>query len=102
MDYGLWHVERRDTADRDEFAQAALSFCRAVRGLEGVSDCRFFWKPFDVIVVLAEGETAAAWRVNDTGLAAASFALFDLGKATGYEEWLDAKTSEQLYRSAGR
>lgn len=102
MQYGVWHVERRDGADRDEFAQAALAFCRVVRALDGVEDCRFYWKPYDIIVIQAQGKSSDAWNVTDADLAKASFDLYDLGRAAGYEEWLDAKSGQEAYVAAGR
>lgn len=100
MQYGVWHIDRRDSADRDEFAKAAVVFCRAMRGLDGVADCRFYWKPFDTIVILAEAESADAWNAQSNELAEASFALFDLGRSAGYETWLDARSAEEAYLSA--
>ncbi len=100
MQYGVWRVERRDGADRDEFAKAALNFCRAVRGLQGVEECRYYWKPFDVIVILAEGASANAWNTDSVALAKASFDLFDVGRSLGYEQWLDARSGQEIFVSA--
>lgn len=102
MEYGVWRVERRDSADRDEFARSALAYCRAVRHMEGVDDCRFYWKPVDQVVIIAQGASADAWNTSSPELAAATFDLYDHGRAVGYEQWLDAKTGEEIYRSAGR
>lgn len=102
MQYGLWHVERRDGANRDDLANAALAFCRTVRALDGVDDCRYHWKPYDTIVVMAEAESATAWNVASGDFAQAAFDLFDLGRAVGYEEWLDARSGQETYIAAGR
>lgn len=100
MQYGMWRVERRDSASRDDFAEAALSFCRAIRGLEGVEECRYYWKPFDTIVILAEADSANAWNTDSVLLAKASFDLFDVGRLALYEHWLDARSGEKIHLSA--
>ena len=102
MQYGVWHIERRDSATRDDFANAALAYCRAMRGLDGVDDCRFYWKPVDEVVIVAEGPSADAWNANSPEVAKATFDLFDHGRSVGYEQWLDARTGEEVYRSADR
>ncbi len=102
MQYGIWHVERRDSADRDQLARAALALCKAVRGLDGVAGCRYYWKPSDTVVIVAEGESAAAWRAPSADVARASFDLYDLGREVGYEEWIDARSGQDVYTSAGR
>lgn len=100
MQYGVWHVERRDSSTRDDFAQASLAFCRAVRGLPGVEECRYYWKPFDVIVIMAEASSADSWNTDSVILAKASFDLFDAGRLLTYEQWIDARSGEKLYVSA--
>lgn len=100
MQYGVWHVERRDSATRDDFAKASLAFCRAVRGLRGVEECRYYWKPFDTIVIMAEADSAEAWNTDSVILAKASFDLFDVGRLQHYEEWIDARSGEKLHASA--
>lgn len=100
MQYGVWHVERRDSASRDDFANAALAFCRAVRGLDGVEECKYYWKHFDVIVILAEAKSANSWNSDSVILAKASFQLFDVGRLLDYEQWLDARSGQKSYVSA--
>ena len=102
MQYGVWHVERRDAVGRDEFAMAALEFCRALRHLDGVDSCRFYWKPVDTIVIVAEGESAASWNVMSTDVTSAQFDLADLGRTVDYEMWLDARSGQEAYDASGR
>ena len=102
MQYGVWHIERRDSAERDNFARAALDFCRAVRQLDGVDGCRFYWKPVDTIVIVAEGGSAAAWNVVSTDVTNAQFDLADLGRIVNYEVWLDARSGQDAYVASGR
>ena len=51
--------ERRDGADRDAFANAALTMSRFARSNEGVRNSRFYWADIDTIAILVDAEPGA-------------------------------------------
>lgn len=101
MAIGIQRWERRDNADRNEFALAALAYCKAIRAQSGVQDARFYWTGIDSLAVLSNLSEAEAWSRPLTGGAAkATFALADLGHQTGTELWLDAAAGQAAWQSA--
>lgn len=101
MDIGMSRWERREGADRDQLGRAALAYCRALRGSDGVHGARFYWANPDALVVLTEAESAAVlYRQASPEVARATFALADLARQTGAETLFDAKAAEAMYRAA--
>lgn len=101
MDIGFSRWERRDEADRNELALAALEYCRAMRAEEGVGEARFYWSGVDQLSVLAHVATADVLnRLASPRFARASFGLADLARQTESEVWLDAATGEAMYHAA--
>ena len=95
-------LERRDNADRNEFALAALAVCRSTKKQEGISSSRFFWYKADTIVIWTEGEASAFDYAPNPELGKAMFALADLGKVTQNWRMSDARLGEETYKQAGR
>jgi hypothetical protein len=101
MDVGYTRWERRDGADRNALAMAALEYCRAMREENGVSDARFYWSGVDTLSVLAHVESVDILnRLTTPRLAKASFALADLARQTTTEAWFDAHVGEAMYATA--
>ncbi len=101
MAVGIQRWERRDGADRNEFALAALAYCKAVRTQRGVEDARFYWTGIDALAVLSTLSEPEAWsRPLAEGAAKATFALADLGHQTGSELWLDAQDGQAAWEAA--
>jgi hypothetical protein len=101
MAVGIQRWERRGDADRNDFALAALAYCKAVRSQDGVDDARFYWTGVDSLAVLSHLSEPEAWSRPLTGGAAkATFALADLGRQTGTELWLDAADGQAAWESA--
>jgi hypothetical protein len=94
--------ERRDNADREKMAIAAMSLCRAMR-TQGARASRFFWTGPDSMVVLTEADSAHFFDDEPKPEAAkALFALADLARGEGLERWIDPRDGEAAYRTAGR
>ena len=99
--------ERRDSADRNALANAALDICRASRATEGIRSSRFYWSGADTVVFLTDGETQA---LNDLGdgskvtadQARALFTLSDLARATDSRRLAEPGAGQEIYRRAGR
>ena len=103
MAIGIQRWERRDAADRNDFAMAALGYCKAVRSQSGVADARFYWTGIDSLAILSTLTEPEAWSRPLTGGAAkATFALADLGHQTGTELWLDAGAGQAAWEAAQR
>ncbi|HSR48393.1 MAG TPA: hypothetical protein VLL77_10475 [Anaerolineales bacterium] len=101
MAIGIQRWERRDDADRNQFALAALAYCKAVQSQGGVERARFYWTGIDSLAVLTELSQPEAWSRPLTGGAAkATFALADLGHQTGTELWLDARDGQAAWEAA--
>ena len=93
--------QRRDSADRDAFARAAVNYCRAVRAHEGVRGSRYYWFHPDTVVQLTDGESLEVFDQPPTAeQAKALFALDDLARMIRTERWADARQGEETYRMA--
>jgi hypothetical protein len=98
---GRW--ERRDSADRESFANAALAYCQAMKARDGVKNSRFFWVSADQIVVQSEAESQQVLdQAPNADLAKSVFALSDLARAYDNERWMDPRDGQAVYRTAGR
>ncbi|NIA24784.1 MAG: hypothetical protein GWP04_04380 [Gammaproteobacteria bacterium] len=103
MAFLLQHCDRRDTADRIEFGEAAYGLCRALRGSDGIANSRFYWVNADRIVILTEAESMVDLdRPPKPEAASALFRLADLARFTDEERWFDPGVGEDTYRMAGR
>ncbi len=103
MAFLLQHCDRRDTADRAQFGEAAYGLCRALRGSDGIRNARFYWVNADRIVILTEAESMADFdRPPKPDAASALFRLADLARFTDEERWFDPGVGEDTYRMAGR
>lgn len=97
--------ERRDNADREALADAAMAMCRASRAREGITSSRFYWHRSETIVFLTEGEAAALDTMEQGApedFYRAGFALFDLAREIINWRLLDPRVGEKSYRAAGR
>ena len=103
MAFLLQHCDRRDTADRIMFGEAAYELCRALRGSDGIRNTRFYWVNPDRIVILTEAESMADLDLPPKPEAASAlFRLADLARFTDEERWFDPAVGEDTYRMAGR
>jgi hypothetical protein len=103
MAFLLQYCDRRDTAGRVEFGEAAYGLCSALRGSDGIRDARFYWVNPDRIVVLTEAKSMADFDLPPRPEAAAAlFHLADLARFTDEERWFDPGVGEDTYRMAGR
>ena len=99
----LQHCDRRDTADRAEFGEAAYGLCRALRGGDGIRNSRFYWVNADRIVIFTEAESMTDFdQPPKPEVASALFRLADLARFTDEERWFDPGVGEDTYRMAGR
>ena len=70
MPIGIQVWQRKDGADRNELALAALQVCRVMRGYDDVSSSKLFWGGWNTIALIAEGDdtmfdfraTTPTWR----------------------------------------
>jgi hypothetical protein len=105
MAYRLFIWERRDNADRAAFGNTALAACKIYRKTDGINSARFYWSGTERIGILLEGTPAA---LNSPGAGAApsdakvAFDMADLARQTDDILLSEAKTGEELYKSAGR
>jgi hypothetical protein len=103
MHLGITYWERRDSTDRNDFANAALGVCRAMRQREGINDCRFFWRDSDTIMILTEAASKEAYdRRPGTEAFVAMFALSDAARRTASDDFLSPTEGMNAYRDAGR
>ena len=103
MAHLLTRYDRRDEADRDALARAALDLCRATRAQDGITSSRFYWVNADTVVVLSEAESMEKFDgAGSADAAKAIFAISDLARATGTERWIDPRTGAEAYRLAGQ
>lgn len=101
MDIGYSSWERRDSADRNELGLAALAYCRAMKGVDGVGDARFYWPGIDTLAILVHVESSGVlYRQPSPALAKATFALADLALQTTNQVWLDAPAGAMLYEAS--
>ena len=94
--------ERRDNADRNDLANAALALCRGIKPADSVTSSKFYWYTADTIVIWTEGEASAFDYNPDANVGKAIFALSDLAKLTMNWRLSDAKLGEETYKAAGR
>jgi len=96
--------ERRDNADRDAMARAALDLCRVTRARDGVRSARFYWVNTDTIGLIVDAEAGSfgqgSAQTGSPAEAKAMFAFSDLARGTSSETWGEAGAGEQLYRAA--
>ncbi len=101
---GKW--ERRDSADRDAFARAALTSCRATKAQDGIRSSRFYWANADTVAIVTDAEPGAfgpgSARQPSSDEAKALFELSDLAHPVSFESLGEAKAGEDAYRAAGR
>jgi hypothetical protein len=99
MPIGVTRWERRDGADRNRFALAALDYCRAWRATAGIRSSRFYWADVDTLVVLTDGHSFDILDLPQTPeLAKALFSLSAVGRPAGSERWTEAAAGEATFR----
>lgn len=97
------HWERRDSADREALARAALDLCRANRAAKGMRGSRFYWMGADTIVIQSDAESFEVFdKPASPETARAVFVLADLARPAGGERWSEPRLGEEIYRLAGR
>ena len=95
--------ERRDGGDRNAFGNAAYDFCRALRGVQGIRHCRFYWSNTDTVVILGDAESPEVFdRPGTPEVGKAVFALADLGHQIRDERWAEPRAGQEAYSQAGR
>lgn len=93
--------ERRDNADRDAFAKAALNLCRANRINPRIRGSRFYWFGIDTLIVQTDAESLDVFNgLPPPEVSAAAFALSDHAHQVRMERWQDAGAGDQSYRNA--
>ncbi len=98
-------IERYPTADRNEFARAALQFCRESRVQSKIRMARYYWADTgNTIGIVVEGEPGCFDDdpQPDPDLLKAAFTLHDLGSRKLLETWGDAGPGERAWEQAGR
>ena len=81
-----WRWVRRDSASREQLLAAAEEFCQRMRKVEEVLAARHFWAgPSEVILLFELGPGAAPGQQPD--VAAAKYAMDDVARLVGFEEW---------------
>jgi len=101
MPMTVTYWERRDNADRDSFAKAALNVCRASRSRPGIRSSRFYWLNNDNLVLQTEVDSLDIFNgPPPPEVAKALFALSDQARTIRMERWVDAGQGEQTYRQA--
>lgn len=99
----LTHYDRRDAADRAAVGEAAFALCRAQRAQPGITSSRFFWAGADRIAMLAEAESMTVFdEPPQPELAKAVFDLADVARQTDTERWIDPRSGQEAYQTAGR
>ena len=95
--------DRRDGADRADFAQAALDLTRAQRasGGERCRSSRYYWEDTNTVVFISD------WTELPTGMAPpdvlkAQYRLGDLARMTSQKRLTEAGAGAESYRAAGR
>jgi hypothetical protein len=95
------HWERRSEADREALGKSALTLTQAMRA-GGASGSRFYWAGPDTVVVQTDVGEQVSEGPPSPEAAEALFAMSDLASQTRRELWIDPRSGEQAYRSAGR
>ena len=89
---------RRSDADREEFAMAALEYCKALKKEPGVQDARFYCPLMDTAAVLAYLDSPDMWnRMLGPHAAEAAFRMSDLGRETSNEVWFEARAAQDMW-----
>lgn len=95
--------ERRDTGDREEFARAALGFCRASKVRPGVRSSRFYWVNLDNLVIVNDAEQMDAFDGPPSPeQMKAAIGLSAVGRQVQMQRWGDAAVGEEVYRAGQR
>ncbi len=105
MPIGIQVWQRKDGADRNELALAALQVCRVMRGYDDVSSSKLFWGGWNTIALIAEGDdTMFDFRGNDAdmAMAMATAGLADLADMVQGYQLGEAKAGQESYERAGR
>ena len=91
--------ERRDGTERANLATAAFAWCQAMkRSEQPARSAKFYWTDADSVVVVADVDEER----GDAEIAKTLFSLSDLARRTSYERWMDPKSGEEAYKTAGR
>ncbi len=99
----IGHWERRDGANREAMARAALDLCRASRAIDGIRGSRFYWQGADTIVIQSDAESFEVFdKPANAASAKAVFTMADLARQVGGERWSEPRSGEEVYRLAGR
>lgn len=105
MPYRLYMWERRDNANRNDFALAALASCKVYRKTDGISSARYYWSGTERIGILLEGTPAALntpTAGSDPSDAKLYFDLADLAKPVDDIQLSEAKAGEETAKAGGR
>lgn len=93
--------ERLPSTPRNEFALAALQFCRTRRINPKVTSSRYHWADAgNTLVILTEGDQGA-FDFNpspDSDAVKALYAIHDIARATDHQRWADADNGAQNWR----
>jgi len=103
MAMGIQVWQRKDGADRNDLALAAIQVCRVLRGHDDISSSKLFWQGWNTIAIVSEGEnTMWDFKGPDADMAKATAGLADLADiVTGYQLG-EARMGQENYEAAGR
>jgi hypothetical protein len=109
MPIAVLKIKMHPGADREQFGQAALGWCRSIKSVEDARG-RFYWAGVNAIGFVIEAPTARALNMAlgytdepvPAELLQATFVLADLGDTEFIERWGDPQVGEARYRAAGR
>lgn len=96
IDY--WH--RKDNADRNDLAFAALQVCRVWRGRDDVTSSRLFWQGWNDLTIVTEGEPTFRNFNPQADMAKATIALADLADPTAHHFMAEAKLGHEAFERA--
>jgi hypothetical protein len=94
--------ERRDQADRNDLALAALQLCRVQRSRDEVTSAKFYWQSWDTVVIAVDCDSFAMDGKPSPDLAKAQSGISNLATMTDFTILQDAGIGQEAYEVAGR
>lgn len=96
----MWH--RKDAADRNDLAFAALQVCRVLRGHDDVESSRLFWQGWNDLAIITEGAPSIIGNSGnpDPPMAKATRELADLADPVQQYQMAEAKQGQEAHQAA--
>lgn len=96
----MWH--RKDGADRNDLAFAALQVCRVLRGRDDVHSSRLFWQGWNDLAIVTEGEPTMrnSDGTPEPAMAKAARELSDLADIAESYFMAEANLGHDAYKAA--